>query len=972
MRRLTIWACVGLVCVLGISGIRAQETAPAASAPAASVPRLIKFSGELRDLAGKPLTGVADAHFAIYRAQQDAAPIWEETQTLQLDEQGRYSVLLGAVQAEGLPVELFTSGEARWLGVAAGKLPEQPRVLMVSVPYALKAADAETLGGKPASAYALTSSSGTAPLAVALPASSTTAASLTNMTGTQPKAAVSAGATEFNDTTTDQVVKVFQNGSGLGLYALARNNSAILGKVLGTTGMTFGVRGVTPSTSGAGVYGQSTATTGDAYGVRGQSVSGAGGGVLGINTSPTGVAYGVLGITDSADGAALAARARATTGAALGVQAITYSPNSTAVFAQAAAASGPTTGVLARVNSGSGTALVADNARGGKILSARVGGVEKLSVSGNGNVVASGNVTASSFSGSGAGLTGVAALTAASAANATNAATAATANNLGGVPAASYARRDTTNTFSGDQTVNGNLTVNGTVTGTQFYGDGSALTVNGTALAAVLARLETLENIVLPPLPTGAHLFSKAFPTVYAAGYGSPGDDRGYAVAVDPSGNIVIQGRIDGPVDFGGGPVAAANSSGAGVFLAKFSGVDGSHLWSKAFGSADSNGEAKRIAVDAGGNVILGGTFWGTMDFGGGPPLPAPGPYNQGAFVAKFSGVNGSNIWSRAFPYSQFDLGATVAVDAAGRVLVTGSFIGTGDFGGGPVTSAGAGDVFVAEYSGVDGSHLWSRHFASSVGEYGLGEGVAADASGNVVVTGALAGTMDFGGGPLTSYQSGEIFLLKLSGVNGSHLWSKHFAHAYGRFPYNPMVAVDTNGNVHLTGGFFGSADFGGGPLTGGDQPTIFVAKFSGVDGAHLWSKGFGALPRCSGASCSGYTWGHGVAVDTSGNVVVTAESSGTVDFGAGPLTGLGPYGDCMLVAKFTGVDGSHLWSKCFSSSDGGATAAGIAVDANGNVLVTGDFYRTMDFGGGPLTSAVPLDEPYYYPPDIFLLKLHP
>lgn len=160
MRCLTFWACVGLVCVLGVSGIRAQETAPAGSAPAASVPRLIKFSGELRDLAGKPLTGVADAHFAIYRAQQDAAPIWEETQTLQLDEQGRYSVLLGAMQAEGLPVELFTSGEARWLGVAAGKLPEQPRVLMVSVPYALKAADAETLGGKPASAYALAEPSG--------------------------------------------------------------------------------------------------------------------------------------------------------------------------------------------------------------------------------------------------------------------------------------------------------------------------------------------------------------------------------------------------------------------------------------------------------------------------------------------------------------------------------------------------------------------------------------------------------------------------------------------------------------------------------------------------------------------------------------------------------------------------------------------------------------------------------------------
>ncbi|MGD0922633.1 MAG: hypothetical protein ABSA70_12835, partial [Terriglobia bacterium] len=494
MRRLTFWACVGLVCALGISGIRAQETAPAGSAPAASVPRLIKFSGELRDLAGKPLTGVVDAHFAIYRAQHDAAPIWEETQTLQLDEQGRYTVLLGAMQAEGLPVELFTSGEARWLGVAAGKLPEQPRVLMVSVPYALKAADAETLGGKPASAYALAEPSGekasTTVVGAAVGAAAPPTTSATSSTpATQPRALTTSGATEFTDTTADQVVKVFQNGSGYGLYAVARNNSAVFGRVLGTSAMTFGVRGMTLSSSGAGVFGQSTSTTGTVYGVRGSSASTVGAGVAGFNTATTGPGSGVVGYTSSTSGVALVGRAVATTGPAMGLLAAADSTSGIGVSASARAASGPTIGVLARVDSADGIPLIVDNRAGGKLLSARAGGFEKLSVSGNGNVTTSGNIAAASFSGSGAGLTGVAALTAASAANATNAATAATANNLGGVPAASYARRDTTNTFNGSQTVNGNLTVNGTVTGTQFYGDGSALTVSGTALAAVLARL---------------------------------------------------------------------------------------------------------------------------------------------------------------------------------------------------------------------------------------------------------------------------------------------------------------------------------------------------------------------------------------------------------------------------------------------------------------------------------------------------
>ena len=83
---------------------------------------------------------------------------------MQADELGRYTALLGAMHTEGLPIDLFTSGEVRWLGIQVGlEAEQQPRVLLVSVPYALKAGDAETLGGKPASAYMLSDSkSGTA------------------------------------------------------------------------------------------------------------------------------------------------------------------------------------------------------------------------------------------------------------------------------------------------------------------------------------------------------------------------------------------------------------------------------------------------------------------------------------------------------------------------------------------------------------------------------------------------------------------------------------------------------------------------------------------------------------------------------------------------------------------------------------------------------------------------------------------
>ena len=82
--------------------------------------RLIQFSGVLKDAMGQPLTGVQGVTFALYKDQQEGgAALWLETQNVALDEQGRYTALLGSTQSDGLPLELFTSNEARWLGVQA-------------------------------------------------------------------------------------------------------------------------------------------------------------------------------------------------------------------------------------------------------------------------------------------------------------------------------------------------------------------------------------------------------------------------------------------------------------------------------------------------------------------------------------------------------------------------------------------------------------------------------------------------------------------------------------------------------------------------------------------------------------------------------------------------------------------------------------------------------------------------------------
>jgi hypothetical protein len=145
--------CAAMVGTLLLAGAWLALAQSASNGKSADVPHLIKFSGALKDDAGHSKTGVTGIAFALYKDQQGGAPLWLEIQNVQADGKGSYTVLLGSTKSEGLPIDLFTSGGERWLGVQPQGQNEQPRVLLVSAPYALKAADAETLGGKPASAF---------------------------------------------------------------------------------------------------------------------------------------------------------------------------------------------------------------------------------------------------------------------------------------------------------------------------------------------------------------------------------------------------------------------------------------------------------------------------------------------------------------------------------------------------------------------------------------------------------------------------------------------------------------------------------------------------------------------------------------------------------------------------------------------------------------------------------------------------
>jgi Chaperone of endosialidase len=180
-----------------------------------TVPRLVRISNTFRPANGQSAAPVEGVTLSIYRDEREGAPLWQETQNVSVDSDGRYSVMLGATLNDGLPVELFTSGETRWLGVRFNRPGEveQPRTLLTSVPYALRASDAETLGGLPASAFLRDPSVSSSP--------GVTAAASATLTPNGPKPRVTSGAAGylgmFTDATDLGNSSLYQYGTRIGL-----------------------------------------------------------------------------------------------------------------------------------------------------------------------------------------------------------------------------------------------------------------------------------------------------------------------------------------------------------------------------------------------------------------------------------------------------------------------------------------------------------------------------------------------------------------------------------------------------------------------------------------------------------------------------------------------------------------------------------------------------------------------------------
>jgi hypothetical protein len=236
-----------------------------------------------------------------------------ETQNVRADAKGNYTVQLGASQANGLPLELFASGDARWLGVRINGGDENPRVLLLSVPYALKAADAETLGGKPASAFLTAQRAG-----ASLPQAATTntivcASGTACKTGFVPVFSSPGGSASVVDSLISQsgstigitgnqkVTASISAGGNVSAAGNINTNGNVSASSMTATSFSTGINSTITGTGSpiSAVTGTATATgpAGFTFGVTGQSASDNGRGVFGLSTGANGV--GVIGETNS-------------------------------------------------------------------------------------------------------------------------------------------------------------------------------------------------------------------------------------------------------------------------------------------------------------------------------------------------------------------------------------------------------------------------------------------------------------------------------------------------------------------------------------------------------------------------------------------------------------------------------------------------------------------------------------------------
>lgn len=234
---------------------------------------------------------------------------------------------------------------------------------------------------------------------------------------------------------------------------------------------------------------------------------------------------------------------------------------------------------------------------------------------------------------------------------------------------------------------------------------------------------------------------------------------------------------------------------------------------------------------------------------------------------------------------------------------------------------------------GPDGACLWNHQIATDMGP-------AADAKltvtpgGDVVVAGSYHVATGVRG-----------FVARLTGgpAGGAQLWSKFIDSTDGAVPgwFGVRgVAVSNNNKVYVYGQFLGNLNVGGTDhYTGGDTDIVLAAY--DAQGNFESGKVFGDASNQEAT---------GIAVDSTGRVLITGYLSGTANFGGNDLSSTGPNDRDVFLAAFSDQN-FPLFSKRWGD-ESLQEGTSVAVDAQDDILLTGVDTGSVNFGGEDIANA--------------------
>ena len=437
-----------------------------------------------------------------------------------------------------------------------------------------------------------------------------------------------------------------------------------------------------------------------------------------------------------------------------------------------------------------------------------------------------------------------------------------------------------------------------------------------------------------------ASLFAQAPDWLWAKKAGGTGEDICYSVARDNSGNYYVAGSFSGRVSFGN--TTLSSSGNRDIFVGKLN-ADGNWLWAKKAGGT-SNDIASSIAVDSAGNAYITGYFASTtLTFIAG----AINLFRSGGndlFVAK---ISSGGVWQWARKNSSggasTDTGNSIAVDADSNVYMTGYFRSNIAFTtatGTTTLTAQTGSYYDMLVAKISSGGIWQWVIQGSGTDIKQGNGIAVDNLGNAYVTGGFnSRTLTLGNIVVTNHRDTVFdgFVAKVS-PEGQWLWADRFGgiNADG----GSSIAVDTTGNIYLTGYFNTTAYFGNLALTSSGGYDTFAAKLDST-GNWLWAR------KAGGA---GFDEGLGISLDANSNVFLSGRFTGTVNFGSTTLTSASSDSSDAFLGKLNSA-GDWQWAAQ-AGGIGPDIGYGVVAHGDSEALLCGYFTDSSDFSGTILTSA--------------------